>query len=83
MEMVQYPDLLWYLTIIPWVLFFDLENNIKGQYYCKIPRTGYVVICSNESQQVFCNVKGTFISLRLKKQTVCVRNNVCTSTKKN
>ena len=50
MEMVQYPDLLWYLTIIPWVIFFffffffDLENYIKGQYYCKIPRTGYPCI---------------------------------------
>ena len=47
MEMVQHPDLLWYLTIIPWVIFFfflDLENNIKGQYYCKIPRTGYPCI---------------------------------------
>ena len=39
--------------------FLDLENNIKGQYYCKIPRTGYVVICFNESQQISVTQKGT------------------------
>ena len=43
MEMVQHPDLLWYLTIIPWVIFFFfliwkiiLRGSIIAKYHVQV-----------------------------------------------